>query len=440
VTDAKGRATGLVRRSVFLKLFVVYLTTTLALILAVWGTSRLIFHNDPMFQQTRGRMMANSLLHLMDEIGQPPNRGRAMRLVEDLGIGIRVESPQETWATDPTLPESSALTVAHTHTNPDRQVGRYHGRFFVVMERGPARYLFFFPGARALNAEQIALIVGIIALILAGSYALVRWLFRPLNWLTHGVVEIARGNLDHQVPIRSRDELGELTGALNDMAARVQEMLRARDRLLLDVSHELRSPLTRMKVALEFVGEDAVKDKLQQEIRELEAMVTELLESERLNSDHGGLVLAETDLVPLVRELAETYNDQQLGVRVLTLPPTLRVMIDADRIRMAVRNVLENAVKHSLPERGPVEIWVEARDEKAVQVSIRDHGPGIPADEHGRIFEPFYRVDKSRSRATGGYGLGLSLAKKIMTAHGGDIVLTSQFGKGSTFTLEFPLP
>jgi signal transduction histidine kinase len=210
--------------------------------------------------------------------------------------------------------------------------------------------------------------------------------------------------------------------------------------LLLDVSHELRSPLTRMKVALEFVGEDAVKDKLQQEIRELEAMVTELLESERLNSDHGGLVLAETDLVPLVRELAETYNDQQLGVRVLTLPPTLRVMIDADRIRMAVRNVLENAVKHSLPERGPVEIWVEARDGKAVQVSIRDHGPGIPADEHGRIFEPFYRVDKSRSRATGGYGLGLSLAKKIMTAHGGDIVLTSQFGKGSTFTLEFPLP
>jgi signal transduction histidine kinase len=384
-------------------------------------------------------MMAKSLLHVIDEMSQPPSRDRAMRLVEELGIGIRVESPQETWATDPALPESSALTVGHTHTNPDRQVGRYRGRFFVVMERGPTRYLFFLPGAPALNAEQIALIVGIIALILAASYAIVRWLFRPLNWLTHGVAEIARGNLRHQVPIRSHDELGELTGALNDMAARVREMLQARDRLLLDVSHELRSPLTRMKVALEFVGDEPAKEKLRQEIRELEAMVTELLESERLNSHHGGLVLAETDLVPLVRELADAYNSQRPGVRVLSAPSSLHVRVDADRIRMAVRNVLENAVKHSAPDRGPVEVWVEASDAKAVQVAVRDHGPGIPAEEHGRIFEPFYRVDKSRARATGGYGLGLSLAKKIMTAHCGDILLSSELGKGSTFILTLPV-
>jgi signal transduction histidine kinase len=439
VADVKGPIRSGLQRSIFLKLFLVYLATTVALILGVWGTSHLILHNDPMFKQTRGRMMANYLLRLIDEIGQPPSQERGMRLAEELGMEIRVESPHTTWATDPTLPPTSALSVGHTHSNPDRRVGRYHGRLFVMMERGPTRYLFFLPGPPMLDAEEIAVIVGIIALILAGSYAVVRWLFRPLSWLTQGVAQITAGNLSHRVPIRSRDQLGELTGAINNMAARIREMLQARNRLLLDVSHELRSPLTRMKVALEFVGEEAVKERLQQEIRELEAMVTELLEAERLNSDHGGLILSETDVIPLVRELAESYNGHGPGVRVANLPSTLLVTVDRDRFRMAVRNVLENAVNHSVGGLGPVELRVEATAGKAVQVSVKDHGPGIPPEEHGRIFEPFYRVDKSRARATGGYGLGLSLAKTIMIAHGGDILLTSEPGKGSTFILTLPV-
>ncbi|MBS0155568.1 MAG: HAMP domain-containing histidine kinase [Nitrospira sp.] len=290
-----------------------------------------------------------------------------------------------------------------------------------------------------LEAEQVALIVGVIALILAGSYAVVRWLFRPLDWLTYGVAEIADGNLGHRVPIRSRDELGRLTVALNDMIGRIRDMLLARDRLLLDVSHELRSPLTRMKIALEFVREESVREKLQQEIRELEAMVTELLESERMNSNHGGLSLSEIDLIALVRELTAGYSDQGAGVRVVDSPATLFIRIDRNRLRMAVRNVLENAVKHSVLERGPVLVRVTAVDGKAVEVSVQDHGPGIPVEEHQRVFEPFYRVDKSRARMTGGYGLGLSLAKKIMVAHGGDILLVSEPGEGSTFILTIPI-
>lgn len=279
--------------------------------------------------------------------------------VEELGIQIRVESDGAAWATDPTLPESAALTVGHTHTNPDRKVGRYRGRLFMIMDRGTTRYVFFFPEPPGVDAEHIALIVGMIALILAGSYAVVRWLFRPLDWLTRGVTEIASGNLSHQVPIRSPDELGQLTAALNDMVGRIREMLQARDRLLLDMSHELRSPLTRMKVALEFVREEPVREKLQQEIRELEAMVAELLESERLNSDYGRLMLAETDLVALVWELAEGYGHQEPGVQVIAAPASLSVKVDRQRIRTALRNVLDNALKHSLPGQGSVEIRVE---------------------------------------------------------------------------------
>lgn len=438
MAESAGRLTRLVQQSVFFKLFLIYVTTTLVLILTVWGLSRLVLH-EPMAKQVRGRMMARQLGHIIEEIGSPPSFEQAMQLSKELGIQIRVEGAGPAWATDPSLPESAALTVGHTHTNPDRKVGWYRGRLFVIMVRGTTRYVFFFPESPGLATKHVVLIVAMIALILAGSYAIVRWLFRPLDWLAQGVAEIASGNLGHKVSIRSHDELGQLTSALNDMASRIRDMFRARDRLLLDVSHELRSPLTRMKVALEFVHEESVRDKLQQEIRELETMVTELLESERLNSDHGGLVMSKIDLVALVRELVESYDGQGSSVKVIEAPPALPVSVDRDRLRMAVRNVLENAVKHSLPKRGPVLVRVATVDGKTVEISIQDHGPGIPAEEHQRIFEPFYRVDTSRARATGGYGLGLSLTKKIMTAHGGDIFLVSEPGKGSTFTLTLPL-
>ncbi|MGH7231545.1 MAG: ATP-binding protein [Nitrospiraceae bacterium] len=428
---------GFVQRSIFLKLFLIYVATTLALILAVSGYSRLVLRNDEMFKQTRGRMMAHHLTSLIDQLGTPPDRQRASHLAQQLGIQIRMEGAGAAWTTDDALPGSSALSAHHAHPDLGMQTGRYRGRRFVIMDRGATRFLFFFAEVPELDMENVAIIIGMIALILGASYLVVRWLFRPLDWLAQGVGEIAKGNLTHQIPIRSRDELGQLTGALNDMVSRIREMFRARDRLLLDVSHELRSPLTRIKVALEFIRDESAKEKIQQEVRELETMVTELLESERLNSDYGGVILAETDLVPLVRELSEVCNQQEPGVRVVAAPSNVYLKVDRRRVRAALRNVLENALKHSQPEYGPVEIRIET-DTDTVRVSVRDHGPGIPSDERALIFEPFYRVDKSRTRTTGGYGLGLSLAKKIMTAHGGDILVTGGLGQGSTFTLAFP--
>jgi signal transduction histidine kinase len=221
------------------------------------------------------------------------------------------------------------------------------------------------------------------------------------------------------------------------MAQQVNEMIRARDRLLLDVSHELRSPLTRMKLALEMVQDELAKKKLQQEVRELEAMVTELLESERLNSEAGGLKVAPTDLVTIVKELAELYTSVGPGVRLVESPQNVRLPLDGSRVQIALRNVIENAVKYSRPEYGPITLRIEVTSDSAL-VTVQDHGPGIPTEEHPRIFDPFYRMDPSRTRHTGGYGLGLSLVKKIMIAHGGEVLLQSDPDCGSTFTLKFP--
>ena len=436
--DAPGRYRGFLQRSIFLKLFLIYAVTTVALIVALSWYSRMVLRHDETFKQTRSRMMAHHLTALIEELGHPPEPERAARLSQDLGIQIRVEGAGGSWATDAALPPSHQLTVHHSRSDLDMQVGRYRGRRVMIMDHGDTRFLFFFPEPPELNVESAIVIVGLIALILAASYLLVRWLFRPLDWLAQGVVQLAEGNLAHRVPVRSGDQLGQLAGALNDMASRIREMLRARDRLLLDVSHELRSPLTRIKVALEFVRDEPTKERIQQDIRDLEAMITELLESERLNSTYGGVTLSEQDLVPLVRGLVDTYAADQCRVQLSAAPAGVRVHLDPNRVLVALRNVIDNAVKHSPPERGPVEVRIETAGDW-IRVSVRDQGPGVPLDEQALIFEPFYRVDKSRTRTTGGYGLGLSLAKKIMAAHGGDILLTSEPGEGSVFVLVFPL-
>jgi len=436
VRERASRHSQFIRRSIFLKLFLIYLGTTLALVLSISGYNRLVLHNE-LSKQTRSKMMAHHLAGIIEEMGHPPDRERTIRLSGELGISIRVESPDGIWATDTGLPVTEDLQVHASHADASMQIGTHRGRRVVIMNRGTTRYLFFFPEPPEIDLESVALLIGLIAFILGGSYTLVRWLFRPLNWLTSGVTEIAQGNLNYQVRTRSDDQLGQLTVGLNDMVSRVRDMLRARDRLLVDVSHELRSPLTRIKVALEFVHDQPVKEKIQQEIRELETMVTELLESERLNSEYGGLTLTDADLVPLVRDLVEVYKDQIPSVQLVAAPESVMLKIDIHRVRIALRNVLENALQYTVPAEAPVEVRID-QYEHTIQISVCDHGIGIPPDEQTLIFEPFYRTDKSRSRTTGGYGLGLNLAKNIMTAHGGSILVTSEVGRGSIFVLTFP--
>ena len=426
--------------SIFVKLFFIFLVTAVALVVVIRGNFQLALDRSFDKKDAVAKNLVKYATQLVDEIGSPPNRDRATRLAEELKVQFRVETPGEAWTTDPSLPPLSALKVNETVSDSTAWVGRNGKNPFVVLERNSVRYGVFFalPSFRELPTWSFVLLVGPVILILGASYLLVRRLFRPVNWLMEGVSEITKGNFSHQVPIRSKDELARLTKAFNEMAHRVHEMIRARDRLLLDVSHELRSPLTRMKITVEFVQNAAAKDKLQQEIREVEAMVTELLESERLDSTYGGITQANTDLVALVRDLAETYSLDGPGVRVMSAPSDAWAKLDGQRVRVALRNVLENALNYSGSGCGPVEVRVE-KGVSTVRVSVRDRGPGVPAEEQPLIFEPFYRVDKSRTRSTGGYGLGLSLAKKIMTAHGGDILLTSEPGQGSTFTLRFPL-
>jgi len=174
------------------------------------------------------------------------------------------------------------------------------------------------------------------------------------------------------------------------------------------------------------------------DLNEMESMISELLELERLREGRG-IRRERQDLIPLLRELAEAYNCGSPGVRLLASPSAIPLDIDREKIKTVLRNLLENARKFSLPDSRPIEI--EAEEEAGtVTVRVRDNGPGIPEADLTNLFEPFYRVDRSRSRKTGGYGLGLSICNRIMEAHSGCISVTNNRGGGACFTLALPKP
>ncbi len=357
-----------------------------------------------------------------------PDQETARKLAEDLDLKIRYEGPEGTWETHPGLPSVQEV----------QGYKRWHDFYLAPGAKGGTYLVSWDIGQRMTEAHNRMLWwlhVFMVAIVFT-AYLVIRRSLRPLRSLHEGVTRLSEGELDVVVPNQTRNEFGVLTEAFNQMVRRIRDMVRARDQLLLDVSHELRSPLTRIKVALELLPEGEKRRRIASDIGEMEAMITELLELERLRDGHG--IRAERqDLMPILHEMAESFQDRPPGVRIAPAPPEVLLEIDGDRIRTVLRNLLENAIKYSLPDSGPVEISV-SQDPETVTVRVTDDGPGIPETDLANLFEPFFRVDRSRSKKSGGYGLGLSICKRILEAHGGTITAENNSGRGATFTLTFP--
>jgi signal transduction histidine kinase len=170
----------------------------------------------------------------------------------------------------------------------------------------------------------------------------------------------------------------------------------------------------------------------------MEKMISDILETARMHHLHADLKLQPSDLVAILKEILPDYQNQPPGVQLDELPKSLVVNIDSGQIKTVFTNIISNALKFSDAASEPVKVSVKSEPHHVV-VKVADRGIGIPVEELTFIFEPFYRVDKSRSKDTGGYGLGLSLCKTIMEAHGGKIEIESKPGVGTTVSLFFPL-
>jgi len=287
--------------------------------------------------------------------------------------------------------------------------------------------------------------LGAMILVLVGiaSVWFSRRLARPLDLLAIAARRFGSGDTSARANLTRADEVGDVGRAFDEMADRTARVLRSQRQLMGDVSHELRTPLARIRVALELAAEDpaAAKDVLADvgtDLDEIDQLIGDILTTARLDGEHVKLDREATSLVELADRATRRFSARHPR-RTLerTLGEDRAIQCDPLLLRRALDNLLDNAAKYS-DAATPVTLAVQPNG-KTVAFEIVDHGIGMSAAELDCAFTPFWRADDSRTRKTGGVGLGLALARRIARAHGGDVTLLSQPGQGTTARLEVPL-
>lgn len=425
-------------RSIHTRLLLVILVSGLGILLLFWAAT--VAHRAILASSFRLRL-AKYVQYVVKDLGTPPDYRRAVKVAAQTDMIIYYVSPESRWATSgrarwPSVESRFKFRITSSIWVERFRRNRYlfynvdpNHRFIFEMLKDPA-------GDKRLVQVNLVFLFSLI-LLLAGSFVWIRRILAPLLPLSRGVRELGAGRLEHRVSIDRADELGEMALAFNSMADRLQHLIGAKNRLLLDVSHELRSPLTRMRLALEMSPDDALKESLAEDIGEMERIVTTILANARMQSTNPTLDRQKVDLVSLLREAVKPLESQAPGVCFRDAPESVEAFLDPEKTRAVFRNVVGNAIKYSRETSGPVVISVR-NGKESNSVEIRDEGIGIPEQDLPFVFEPFYRVDTSRSKESGGFGLGLSLCKAIMEAHQGTISIQSALGKGTTVLLQFP--
>ena len=296
------------------------------------------------------------------------------------------------------------------------------GRMLVARipaERTPARAFGFFA-----TLALLALAVG------AGAYPVVRRLTRRLERLKSGVEALGQGDLSARVRVEGRDEVAALAASFNRSAEQIERLVGAHRTLLANASHELRSPLARIRMAIEMLGAEAnpaLRAEVERDIAELDALVDEILLASRLDAVAEIGTPEDVDLLALAAE-----ESARVGAALDGSPTTVRG--DAKLFRRMIRNLLENAKRHG----GGTPVAIDVRRAgSVVEVRVCDRGAGVPHAERERIFEPFYRPAGSRE-GQGGAGLGLSLVRQIARRHGGEVRCVARDGGGSCFVVTLP--
>jgi two-component system, OmpR family, sensor kinase len=286
-----------------------------------------------------------------------------------------------------------------------------------------------------------------------GAFLTARWIARPLSQLSRMAVSLGKGDLRVRSELRRNDELGEVARAFDEMAERIQKLLQAEKELLANVAHELRTPLARIRVALEIASEGDAEtarvslSEIAVDLAELEALINDVLTAARFELVDGVTLSSSFSLhlEPIAAQTIAQRSAERFAVRhagrpfeVHFEPNSGTVEADPVLLRRVLDNLLENAHKYSPDPGSKVTLSVFAQGARAC-FAVSDHGMGIPTEDLPRVFTAFFRSERSRSRGTGGVGLGLTLAQRIVEAHGGTIEVLSTVGEGTVFRAFLPL-
>lgn len=423
-------------------------------------------------------LTADYIDRLTREIGTPPDLAKAEAIAQRLPLRIRIDGPRTNWSSHsdepfrpgppgrgrrfeneplpaglppPSLPPRSTTLSADRTANriadgptdhdavgrwrPERLLADGHRIRFGLTSLPPGGTPEDRP--RLIGWATFATLLVLVAL----AYAAVRHLLRPLNDIRVGAVRYGRGDFSSAIATRSNDELGDLARQINGMADGLHGMLDAKRQLLLAISHELRSPLTRARVNAELVAEGDARDALLRDLAEMRDLITDLLESERLVTGHAALQTEPVDLNRLVRDWVEAHTHRD-GIVLALDPGVPPLALDPTRIRLLLRNLVSNALRHGRQADVSTPLAPVVRTsfrEGRVLVTVRDAGTGIDEDQLPRLTEAFYRPDRARQRATGGVGLGLYLCRLVAEAHGGTLGLRNT-RPGFEAEVQLPVP
>jgi two-component system OmpR family sensor kinase len=359
--------------------------------------------------------------------------------------------------------ENGRLLAATTPETPPESVT---GHFLFSSHEGPFRSVpLSLPGGKVGRLDYLLPpppgpppslvfpVLMVLAVVGISSWLTARSLARPLRRLSETAYAFGSGVLDARMRMKRYDELGEVALAFDEMADRVTGLLRAEKELLANVSHELRTPLARIHVAVDLASEGDVEmareslGEIAEDLAELERIVDDVLSAARLSLRDGRATLGavrplrieRVDVGSLLRRSTAKFRSAYPTRRLNTVFPETGPVIMADGVllRRVIDNLLDNA--HKYTENPEQEISLSASSEfGSLHVEVRDQGVGMSAEDVERAFEPFFRADRSRARATGGLGLGLTLARRIIEAHGGTLRLVSSVGKGTCCRIQLP--
>jgi two-component system, OmpR family, sensor histidine kinase CpxA len=452
-------------RSLFLKIFISF-WLTMALTIAVLTLMARISNSETFPERaTRGPVREGLTLYSEDAVriyeheGLPALQDFIRRSLNEAGTEVFLLSADGQVIAGGT-PDAAVLTVVRElEANPQEPARPFSlftgvrrttwGR--VVASPSGRRYIFAARFSQQgitppfFTASRIA-----VSILIAGAvcYLLGLYLTLPLKTLQSTVKAFAEGKLDVRVPrelTHRRDELGEFGREFDHMAERIAALIESQKRLLADISHELRSPLARLTVALELARKNSngkaigALDRIEQESERVNKLVGQLLTITRLESGAERVppeLIVLEDLVQQVIQDAD-FEAKPLNKSVKAIElDQCRVRGSAELLRSGVENVIRNAIRYTSAGT-TVEVTLRWRMDTAV-LTVRDHGPGVPESELAHIFEPFYRVSEARERSSGGVGLGLSIADRTIKLHGGTIRAENVPG-GLAVTIELPL-
>ena len=308
-----------------------------------------------------------------------------------------------------------------------------------------------YPKTNPLRLRKVVTFAVAVETIVVALLAMLfsKWFTIPIRELIKATEQMAKGHLGYQAKIKSSDEIGDLSNTFNYMSKSLADMTKMRRELTADISHELRSPLARIRASAESLFDKVIDDEKErerylqdicEEVDDLNSLIGDLLELSKLELDKVNLERSLVNLKELITGVVSKINPiaKRKGVT-LEIDIENRIpelSLDGRRISRVIGNLVDNSLKYT-NSHGRIKVTAAEKGD-CVEVNVEDNGRGIPQEELQFIFERFYRIDKSRARDTGGTGLGLAIAKQIIKAHGGEITAQSKLGEGTKVTFYLP--